>query len=157
MKKPNRKRIVLFALCSAIVIVLGVAGWIWFLPHRDIRSAAVDEEVDVATLTRSFANDPSAANAHYLSGDGNSKVLQVSGPVFSISTNNQGEAVVLIKADTAKMGVIATFLKDYSKEVQQLKKGTMIKVKGAITSGNSFDADLGLVEHATLIKCVLLQ
>lgn len=139
-----------------LVLVLGFIGRLWFQPHRDVRSADADEQLTVAELTREFINDPSSANARYLRTDGNSNILVVSGPVYNIRTNNLGEAVVLIKADTAKMGVIATFLKDYSKEVLQLKKGALVSVKGAITSGNSYDADLNLYDHATLNQCVLL-
>ncbi|MDE3247442.1 MAG: hypothetical protein KGO82_02200 [Bacteroidota bacterium] len=156
MKNLKSRRRIAIIIIATVILALGLGSWWWFQPHRDIRSASPDEAVQVNELTRAFISDPSSANAHYLSRDGNSKILLLTGPVYNISTNNAGEPVVLIKDDTAKMGVMATFFKDNSKEVQQLTKGMLIRVKGVITAGNSYDADLDLYDHATLIQCVLL-
>jgi hypothetical protein len=150
----RRKKIFLAFVILGIAFI-SIFVWLWNLPHRNVAAANADESISVAELTRLFLANPATANAHYLSSDGNSKILQVEGPVFSITTNSQAEPVVLIKADSAKMGVLASFQRDQADAVRALKKGDLIEVKGAITSGNSYDADLDLYEHVSLIQSVL--
>jgi hypothetical protein len=51
------------------------------------------------------------------------------------------------------VGVSATFTKQTSANTMAVKVGDIIKIKGAITAGNRYDADLDLYEHAILVQC----
>lgn len=156
MTKKIVKRIGLIILAGIIVAGL-VGAYLWFKPHRNVQATKAFAELKVYELVNEFSADANAANAKYLSRDGNSKVLIVEGRVSKISTNQSGETVIVLKDEGAKAGVSATFTQKTSPHVESVKLGDIIKVKGAITAGSSYDADLDLYEHAILIQCDLVK
>lgn len=156
MKRKTIKRIGLVILAG--VIIAGIIGaYMWFKPHRDVQATKAFAELKVTNLVNEFKADAAAANAKYLARDGNSKVLVVEGRVSKISTNQNNETVIVLKEEGAKVGVSATFTQRTSVNTTGLKVGEIIKVKGVITAGNSYDADLDLYEHAILVQCDLVK
>ena len=151
MKKKTMKRIGLVTL-TGIIIAGSIGAYMWFKPHRNVQSTAAFAEIKAAQLTDEFTADAAKANAKYLASDGNSKVLIVEGRVSKISVNQNGEKVIVLKDEDAKGGVSATFTQKTSLNVGAVKVGDIIKIKGAITAGNRYDADLDLYEHAILVQ-----
>lgn len=156
MKKKTVKRIGLLIL-TGVLIAASVGAYIWFKPHRDVQATSAFATLKAQDLTNEFTADVETANAKYLASDGNSKVLIVEGRVSSISTNQNGEKVIILKDETAKVGVSATFTKETSVNVNSVKEGDLIKIKGAIAAGNRYDADLDLYEHAILIQSDIVK
>ncbi|MDP3666996.1 MAG: hypothetical protein Q8R50_09980 [Sediminibacterium sp.] len=156
MTKKNLKKIGLTIL--VLVIIAGGFGmFMWNMPHRDVQSAKADAVLTVKKLTSEFTTDQAKANAKYLSSDGNSKILMVTGRVNSITTNQMGETVMVLKDAGAKVGVNASFTLHTSKNVALIKVDDIIKVKGAITAGNSYNADMDIYEHAVLVQCDIVK
>lgn len=156
MKKKTIKRIGAGVL--VIIIIAGSIGaYMWFKPHRDVQATKAFAEMKSSELLQEFSADANAANAKYLSRDGNSKVLVVEGRVSKISANQSGEAVIVLKDEGAKVGVSGTFTLKTSPNTAGIKVGDIIKIKGAITTGNSYDADLDLYEHAVLVQCDIIK
>lgn len=156
MNKKTLKRI--GAGILVIIIIAGSIGaYMWFKPHRDVQATKAFAEMKTSELLQEFSADAKAANAKYLSHDGNSKVLVVEGRVSKISTNQSGEAVIVLKDEGAKVGVSGTFTLKTSPNTAGIKEGDIIKIKGAITTGNSYDADLDLYEHAVLVQCDIIK
>lgn len=155
MSKRNRY-LGLFLLITITLSVIVVA-FLWFKPHRNVQSSKVDIKINVKDLVKEFSDNPEMANAKYLSSDGNSKILAVVGHVFKISKNQNAEAVIIIKEDDSKVGVNANFTKETTPSTATVKIGDLIIVKGAITSGNSYNSDLALYEHAVIINCNLVK
>jgi hypothetical protein len=143
---------IMLALFAILVLASVTSAYMWFKPHRNIQKAEVFAEMNYRDLLSAFEKDPSAANEKFLSSDGNSKVLVIKGPVYSVTENQLGEQVVIIKSDYDKVGVSATFIPEAGEKVKTLKKGEKIHVKGQIISGNCYDADLDLYEHAVLVQ-----
>ena len=140
-----------------ILIAVSIGAYMWFKPHRDVQATKAFAEMKTSELLQEFSADANAANAKYLSRDGNSKVLVVEGRVSKISTNQSGEAVIVLKDKGAKVGVSGTFTQKTSPNTAGIKEGDIIKIKGAITTGNSYDADLDLYEHAVLVQCDIIK
>lgn len=156
MRKKTLKRIGAGVL--VIIIIAGSIGaYMWFKPHRDVQATKAFAEMKSSELLQEFSADANAANAKYLSRDGNSKVLVVEGRVSKISANQSGEAVIVLKDEGAKVGVSGTFTLKTSPNTAGIKVGDIIKIKGAITTGNSYDADLDLYEHAVLVQCDIIK
>lgn len=156
MKKKTIKRI--GAGILVIIIIAGSIGaYMWFKPHRDVQATKAFAKMKSSELLQEFSADANAANAKYLSRDGNSKVLVVEGRVSKISANQSGEAVIVLKDEGAKVGVSGTFTLKTSPNTAGIKVGDIIKIKGAITTGNSYDADLDLYEHAVLVQCDIIK
>lgn len=151
MKKKTIKRISLIIFIG-IVIAGSVGAYMWFKPHRDVQAANAFATLTAKQLTDEFTADAAKANAKYLANDGNSKVLIVEGRVSSISENQNDDKVIVLKDEGDKVGVIAGFTKETNANTVSVKVGDIIKIKGAITAGNRYDADLNLYEHAILIQ-----
>ena len=156
MTKKIIKRIGWFLLIS-LAIVISIGAYLWFKPHRDVQATNAFAELRVNELVNEFSSDAKAANEKYLAHDGNSKVLIVEGRVSNISTNQNGETVIVLKDEEAKVGVSATFTKETSPHTTSIKTGDIIKIKGAITAGNNYDADLDLYEHAVIVQCDIIK
>jgi len=140
-----------------LVIALSIGAYMWFKPHRNVQAAKAFAELNVKELVNEFTQDAAAANAKYLASDGNSKVLIVNGRVSKISTNQDGEAVIVLKDEGSKTGISATFTSTTSASTAGIREGDIIRIKGVITAGNSYDADLDLYEHAILVQCDIIK
>jgi hypothetical protein len=156
MKKKTLKKIGILFL-AGIVVAIGIVAYLFFMPHRNVQATEAFAELKVADLTKEFSTNVSAANAKYLSSDGNSKVLVVDGRVNKISVNQAGQKVIELKDEGSKMGVSCTFTKESSSHVNDIQVGATVKIKGAITAGNSYDADLDLYNDAVLIQCDIVK
>jgi exonuclease VII large subunit len=84
-------------------------------------------------------------------------VLIVEGRVKKISENQNSEKVIVLKDEGAKVGVCATFTKTTTVNTQSIKVGDIVKIKGAITAGNRYEADLELYENAILVQCDIVK
>lgn len=156
MKKKTIKQIGVLIL-TGILIGESIGAYMWFKPHRNVQSTEVYAEIKVKDLVNEFSNNNAAANEKYLSSDGNSKVLIVEGRVSRITKNQEGVNVLILKEKNAEVGVSATFTKETSAHVNGIKEGDVIRIKGAITAGNSYAKDLDLYEHAVLIQCDVVK
>lgn len=156
MKSKISKRIGIIILIG-VIVTGGIITYMWFKPHRNIQATKAFAELKVSELINEFNSNVAVANAKYLAADGNSIVLIVEGRVSKILTNLSGETVLVLQEQGEKVGVSATFSKQVNNHLAGIKKGDIIKVKGAITAGNSYDAELDLYEHATLIKCDIVK
>lgn len=150
------KRIALFG-GIAVIAGLSVGLYLFFKPHRNVQKEEAFATISAKELTKAYTTDAKKANELYLSADGNSKVLVVTGVISKISTNQAGEQVVLLMDDGEQVGVQATLLNTAESPIRQLKQGEQVAIKGAITAGNSYDADLDLYEHAILIQAALVE
>lgn len=156
MKTKTGRKIGLFGL-TALLIAASVGAYIWFKPHRNVQATAAFATLTATALTNEFNADVNKANAKYLASDGNSKVLIIEGSVSTISTNQNGEKVIVLKEEDDYVGVSATFTKTTSVHANAVKIGDIIKVKGAISAGNRYDPDLDLYEHAILIQSDIVK
>ena len=156
MKKKTVKKIGLF-MTAGILIAASIGAYMWFKPHRIVQATIAFATLTATELTNEFSADADKANAKYLASDGNSKVLIVEGRISSISTNQNGEKVIVLKDETAKVGVSATFTKETNANADTVKEGDIIKIKGAISAGNRYDADLDLYEHVILIQSDIVK
>jgi len=156
MKKKTLKRIGL-VLFIGIIIAGSVGAYMWFKPHRDVQSTNAFATLTAKQLTDEFTADVAKANAKYLASDGNSKVLIIEGRVSSIKENQNGDKVIVLKDEEDKVGVSAGFTKKTNANAASVKVGDIIKIKGAITAGNRYDADLDLYEHAVLMQSDIVK
>jgi hypothetical protein len=64
---------------------------------------------------------------------------------------------VLLKGRQDKAGVSATFTSETNKNLDGIQPGQMVRIKGVIRSGASFDEDLGLYENVILDKSDIVK
>lgn len=139
------------------LVGLSVVLYLFFMPHRDVQSASADEEIDATELVNAFITDNQKANEKYLADDGESKILIVTGVIESISEDQLGQKVVLLKKSSEEMGVSCTFTLKSNDQTGALKVGETTKIKGVIRSGAEYDEDLDLAEDVIVEKCSVVQ
>lgn len=155
---PSRKWVKRLLL---VISLFGIAGlsaglYMFFKPHRNVTLESATEATSVTDLTNQFAANPAKANAKYLASDGNSSVLEVVGEVRGISRNMSGATVIVLSEPKAAAQVRCTMSSSFD-TLQTIQKGMILRIKGAITAGNSYDSILQLQNDATLIECSIVS
>lgn len=159
MKAAKKKiyRIIAILIIAGLLIGGGVVLYMFNMPHRNVQSLEADFTLSTSQLVTEYLADNNIANDKYLTEDGNSKILEITGTVVSISENFNNQKVVLLMESKDKAGVNCTFLTETGIHIENLKKGEIITVKGVIRSGAAYDEDLELYENVILEKCDIIN
>ncbi|MFP4366588.1 MAG: OB-fold protein [Bacteroidales bacterium] len=157
MKRKKIIRVLILLVVTGALIGGGAGLYMFFMPQRNVQKLPVDYQVTASELTEEFLNDISSANHKYLSADGESRILEVSGTVARVSENYNGEKVVLLKNDNDRAGVSATFTEETNSSVKDLEEGDVVTIKGVIRSGAYYDEDLDMFVNATVEKGDLIK
>lgn len=99
----------------------GIAYYMWNKPHETVEDRKA-LAVDAPALAAAFAANEQQANKDYVS-----QVLDVTGEVSEVSTNQDGKTVIMLKSDDPLSGVQCTMRADNN---IQVKAGEKITVKG---------------------------
>lgn len=155
-----KKKILKIGLIVAIAGLLIGGGTILYMfnmPHRDVQATDADYSITSSDLVSEYLTGKESANDKYLSEDGESKILEITGPVSKISEDFNKNIVVLLKGDNDKAGVSAVFTEETSPNTADLKPGQVITLKGVIRSGASWDEDLEMYENVVLEKSDIVR
>jgi hypothetical protein len=156
MKK--RKLIITMAIIvvAGLVVVVGIGLYMFNKPHRDVQSTQADYMLTSSEIVAEYLADNQAANQKYLSADGDSKILLISGEVNEISENFNGQKVVLLTGGNEMAGVSVIFTEENDNNLKGISVGQDITVKGVIRSGAYYDEDLEMYENVILDKSDLV-
>lgn len=153
----NRKKIIIVTLLAAIIGIGSIVYYIFNKPHKDVQSAKTEFSIEATAIVNEYLSNAEIANEKYLNEDGFSKILEITGTVFSISEDFNNQKVILLKSPQDKAGVSVTFTNEARSAIEAVQKGDKIKIKGIIRSGASYDKDLGFYEHVIIEKAALLN
>ncbi len=152
MKRKKLIKIAVIILITGIMAVGGIGFYLFNMPHRDVQSSSTDYSLTGSEIVEEYLEDRVAANRKYLSADGNSKILEITGIVQQITENMNGQKVVLLKSPEDKAGVSATLTEEASHKAGKLETGSLVTIKGVIRSGAGYDEDLELFENVIVEK-----
>ena len=143
------------------IIVVGALGgayglYLYFMPHRDVQSVDAFATISANDLVAEYLKDNAAANLKYLADDGDSKVLNVTGRVSSIETDQKKQIVLILKNEGAAIGVSCTFMESTNQNAEKLKIGDQVKIKGVLRSGVDEDSEL-LEEDVIIENCDVVK
>lgn len=150
------KSLVLIAL-AGLLIGGGTVLYMFNMPHRNVNSTKADYSITASQLVTEYLDDNIAANEKYLSEDGESKILEVTGIVAKISQDYSGQSVILLINNEDKAGVNCTFSIENNIKIENIEIGQQVKIKGVIRSGATYDEDLELYENVILDKSSLIE
>lgn len=153
----KRIKIISILLGIGLLIAIAIGYYMFNLPQRDVQAAKIDFKLSSTTIVNEYLTNVDLANEKYLQEEGDSKILAVSGRIFSIGEDQNSQKVVLLKNSDDKAGVSCTFTKETSKNVTHLSIGETVTIKGVIRSGASFDEDLNLFEDVIMEKCDIIN
>ena len=157
MKKRKVFRIIAIIGIAGLLVGGGIGLYMFNKPHRDVQSVPADYVFSSSQIVAEYLSDYQAANQKYLAADGNSKILEISGEVNEISENFNGQKVVLLHGVKDKAGVSAIFTAETNDNLNRIKIGRTITVKGVIRSGASYDEDLEMYENIILEKSDIVK
>lgn len=141
------KKYILIALITIAAIGGGIGYYQWNKPHK-----TAEDEKPAATLTAeelyaAFSTAETESNGKYLN-----KVLQVSGTVESITTDNKGATVINLTGSAEEGGIVsASFPAEKKPNAAQ---GANITLKGICSGYLAGDLLGGEVQ---LTQCALAQ
>ena len=152
--KSKHLRIKLLLVALAILVIgTTVVLYLYFQPHRNVQETKTDFSYPASEIVNEYIANPEAANNKFLDQEGDSKIIEVKGKVAELSTNFNGNLVVLLSDTLAPAGVSCTFLNSPSSP--SLVLGQEVIIKGVIRAGASYDSDLDMYEHVILEECAL--
>lgn len=155
MKNKVLKRI-LILIGLVVVIGGGIVLYIMFKPHRDTQSTAADFKLSATELVNESLKDADATNDKYLSEDGDSKIMAITGTISSIGTDFANNQVILLKNENADAGVKCTFMKETNKNAEKLKAGDIVTIKGVYRVAASYDEDFEEYEDVIVEECDII-
>lgn len=127
-----------------LIIIAGIVGYsLWNKPHTDVSSADAIK-TDALSLYQSFTTDSANAKKKFLL-----QVVEVSGTVSSVNTNQQNQQIVLVKTATDGANINCTM----EKAIDNIHPGTAISIKGICEGLGQGDADLGIPGDLYLVRC----
>jgi hypothetical protein len=153
----NWKKTILGLGAAGLLIAGGIFLYQWNKPHRDVQATEFDFEVTASAFVTEYLTDAKAANDKYLAEDGNSRVLLIEGKVTEVDETISGNRIVILGSDSPDLGIKCTFLPPDPGEQATIEIGTVVKVKGVVRAGPSYDEDLDLHEHGSLGDCALVK
>ncbi len=157
MLKNKLLKTILILIGVGILIAGGIGFYMFNMPHRDVQATSTDYKLNAEDIVNQYLNNPTEANNKYLDEEGESKILEITGQIASITTDFNNQKVILLKGENAEAGVTCTFTENTNESVNHLKEGQSISVKGVIRSGASYDEDLEMYENVILEKCSLIN
>lgn len=150
------KKKILITLIAIVLAVLGVVLYLFNQPSRDVQATQTDFSYNSSAIVNEYLTDAQAANKKYLDEEGNSKVLEITGVIANISEDFNNQKVILLKSKTDKAGVSATFTEATNTDVEKVKIGDKITIKGVIRSGAAYDSDLEMYENVIIEKSAIV-
>jgi hypothetical protein len=156
MKRKKVIRIIAILAVAGLIIGGGVGLYLFNMPQRDVQSAKTDYSVSSSQIVQEYLNDKDGADQKYLASDGDSKILEVTGTVNSITEDFNGRKVVLLKGEGDPAGVSASFTPDTESGLDGVGVGDKVTLKGVIRSGVSYDDDLGFYLNVILEKSAVI-
>jgi len=139
----NKKKYVLISITVILLLLLGVSYYMYNKPAKDVRHAD-GRKVTAIALYEQYSKDSALAKNEFTQ-----KILQVSGIVTQVSTNQQNNTIVLLKTDTDGASVNCTM----EGPATGITAGSDVEIKGICNGMGEGDADLGIMGDVYLVRC----
>jgi hypothetical protein len=136
------KRIIIISILGLMLLGGGYGYYLFNKPHQGIADVAPTFRLSATSLVEAYDKDENAANAKYLG-----KIVEVTGIISEKVKNEKGKYnITLQAADLA--GVGCEFDPKSQEEVQNLKEGQEVQIKGICT---------GVLMDVVLVDCVCVN
>jgi hypothetical protein len=138
-------KVVKFVLYFLLILIV-LAGIAWFVflnvPQASNIGKPAEFQLPATELFQAFEQDEATSNTKYIG-----KVIEVSGTIEEISTDEKGSPVVLLAGGGDFGGVLCTFEASEKDKVTALATGQNVKIKGSCS---------GMLMEVVLNRCSLV-
>lgn len=136
------KRIILILL--SLGLIGGAVGlYMYFKPVADLGNVKSDVKISATELLTAFETDEAAATGQYLG-----KILEVSGKVMNIETEDHGGVTLVFEAGGLMGGVICRMDKRYAEKTAKIQAGVNATIRGECT---------GMAMDVELARCAIIE
>lgn len=157
MKRKTIIKTSLILMAIGIVTAIGIIFYMFNMPHRNVQASKTDYVLKSSQIISEYLSDPMSANDKYLDESGESKILEISGQVASITEDFNQQKVVLLKSEDNTAGISCTFTHETNASLKGIHPGQFIVIKGVIRAGAAYDDDLQMYENVIMEKCNLVS
>ncbi len=141
------------AISVLLLLAAAVTGYLVYnKKHFSVQTATPAATLNAAELHNTFATDSATAKIKFTGDENNKKVIQVTGEVAEVKTNQQANTIILLKTNTDGAFINCTM----EQTTNNIKTGSKIAIKG-ICSGYNFDAEMGIPGDVILIRSIVIQ
>lgn len=144
------KKTILASLLGLALIAAFVGYKLYNKQHFSVETAAPAASLLAADLHNTFATDSLTAKNRFIGDESNQKVIEVTGEVSDITTDQLKHTVIKLK--TAADGAFINCEMEGS--AGSTKAGDKITLKG-ICNGYLFEADLGIPGDVNMNRCFI--
>lgn len=137
-KTPHMKRRTILLSVAGIVLAAGAYyGYkLYYRENKDLTQVKPALVITADKLVQEFVTDETAANKKYLPKE--ELVIEVTGEVKSVETNDKGRATLVLKASEADMSSLQCSIDStHLGDLNGIKPGDAARVRGVVTGFNS--------------------
>lgn len=146
------KKTILVSILGLALVAAFIGYKLYNKKHFSVESATPAASIAAADLHNTFATDSATAKAKFIGDESNQKVIEVSGEVADVTTDQLKHTVLKLK--TATDGAFINC--EMEGNAGSTKAGDNITLKG-ICNGYLFEADLGIPGDVNFNRCYLVK
>lgn len=131
-----------FLLCLLVMAGL-ILLFLFYAPEKNLQRQEADLKISATELYQQYEANESTGNQKYID-----RIIDVTGEIAEISTDDNGAMVVILRQPDDFSGVLCTLEESEYKAAKQLKVGQSVTIRGFCT---------GMLMDVVLNKCVILN
>lgn len=139
----NRKKYVLVSLTVIVLVAAFTGYYLYNKPALDVKHSS-GKSISATALYDHFGNDTTLAKKEFMQ-----QVLQVSGEVTHVTTNQQNNMVILLKTGIDGAAVNCTM----EEPIPGISAGSKVEIKGICNGMGEGDKALGILGDVYLVRC----
>jgi hypothetical protein len=144
MKSTKKIWITLLVVVAVIALSL-LGGYLYLLhmPEKSMSKQVPDFSMSATRLAEEFEADPAAANGKFID-----RVIEVTGVISEISTDQNNAIVFILHENEAPAGVLCTVSEKSASKAERYKVGDRVVLRGICT---------GMLFEVVLNRCVIVD
>jgi hypothetical protein len=136
-------KVILIIVASIAVLLLAGYLYIRFMPEKSMSKQAANFTMSSIVLVNEYNLNPEASDKKYID-----RVIQVTGVISEISTDQNKATVFILRENSSATGVLCTLDKSSAKKAAKFKVGNSVTIKGSCT---------GMLFEVVLNKCIIIK
>lgn len=140
------KKIWITLLVVVAMVALSLLGgylYVRYMPEKSISKQAPDFSMTATELAGEFDADPAASNNKFID-----RVIEVTGVVSEISTDQNNAIVFILREKETPTGVLCTLNEKFTPKAERYKVGDTVVLKGICT---------GMLFEVVLNRCIIVD
>jgi hypothetical protein len=134
---------VLIIVAIITFLLAGTYLYLRFMPEKSVAKQEAGFKVNASVLASEYELNAEASDRKYIG-----QVIEVSGTIAEISTDQNNSIVFILRKGEAATGVLCTLEPGMAKKATKYKAGSNVTIKGTCT---------GMLFDVVLNKCVIVH